>query len=163
MLQDRLWARETRERQASERTEREELARFCRQQQEQLEKQAKEATEALRNQQVEKQKCQEEWEREWQNGVNDESRTQQQHTRFNVLDGNHNQTHSLACRHDCWWPEVKSHTFCPVCHEAWAYLLQCPSCEMKACPRCQSTIRPRKRVINRLKTSSPDYYADYLE
>lgn len=54
-----------------------------------------------------------------------------------------------ACVHDGWWPKVQGRTKCPECHDTWNYLLECPECKMKACPKCQSTIRPRRRNANR--------------
>ncbi|RAL68071.1 hypothetical protein DID88_008791 [Monilinia fructigena] len=45
------------------------------------------------------------------------------------------QTCNLTCYHDCWWSKVQGRTACPECHEVWTYLLKCPGCDMKACPR----------------------------
>ncbi|KAI1114009.1 DnaJ domain-containing protein [Nemania sp. NC0429] len=50
-----------------------------------------------------------------------------------------------ACVHDGWWPKIQGRTKCPECYDTWNYLLECPGCKMKACPKCQSTIRPRRR------------------
>lgn len=49
-----------------------------------------------------------------------------------------------ACVHDGWWAKVQGRTACPKCHVAWNYLLKCPGCNMKACPKCQAAIRPRR-------------------
>ncbi|KAI1158610.1 DnaJ domain-containing protein [Nemania serpens] len=54
-----------------------------------------------------------------------------------------------ACVHDGWWPKVQVRTKCPKCHDTWNYLLECPGCKTKACPKCQSAIRPRRRNNNR--------------
>ncbi|KAI8953726.1 DnaJ domain-containing protein [Xylaria longipes] len=48
-----------------------------------------------------------------------------------------------ACVHDGWWPKIQGRTKCPVCSDTWNYLLECPGCKIKACPKCQATIRPR--------------------
>jgi hypothetical protein len=45
---------------------------------------------------------------------------------------------------------------CPECSEFWTYLLQCPNCQMKACPRCQGAIR-RRRVRERAGTFREQY------
>lgn len=47
-----------------------------------------------------------------------------------------------ACSHGGWWDKVIGRTHCPECHDVWNYLLQCPSCDTKACPKCQRGLRP---------------------
>ncbi|KAI0904416.1 DnaJ domain-containing protein [Ustulina deusta] len=54
-----------------------------------------------------------------------------------------------ACIHDGWWGKVQGRRACPKCYDTWNYLLECPGCKMEACPKCQSTIRPRRRNRNR--------------
>jgi hypothetical protein len=157
VIQDRLWARETRERQERERVERERIARIWaqqQQQQEQREKREREAAEALRKQQAEQraaeQKRQDEEARRWQKIIDDEGRTRQAST--------------STCRHDGWWPKVQGRTVCPECYESWTYLLQCPGCNMKACPKCQAAIRAarrNRRAPPRVRTPSQDFFYDY--
>ncbi|KAF7953181.1 hypothetical protein EAE96_006396 [Botrytis aclada] len=52
----------------------------------------------------------------------------------------------LNCRHGGWWSKIEGRDECPRCCESWTYLLQCPTrgCRMKACPKCQADIRPRR-------------------
>jgi hypothetical protein len=49
------------------------------------------------------------------------------------------------CSHDEWWPKVQGRAACPECSDVWTYLLQCPGCAKKACPKCQAVLRPRRR------------------
>jgi hypothetical protein len=152
VIQARIRAKEIWERQEKERLERERRAKVAKQQQEQREEWEREAVEALRKQQA-------------------ETRAEQkQYARFNVPKGSTHQAHTSSCRHDGWWPKVQGRTACPQCHEIWTYLLQCPNCEMKACPKCQSVIRPRRtrneaRTFqpgpSRVRTPSPELYHDY--
>ncbi|ORX98815.1 DnaJ domain-domain-containing protein [Clohesyomyces aquaticus] len=48
-----------------------------------------------------------------------------------------------TCIHNGWWPKVEGRTACPECSEVWNYLLECPTCALMACPRCQAGLRPR--------------------
>lgn len=54
-------------------------------------------------------------------------------------------TSEAYCRHDGWWAKIEGRAPCPTCHDVWTYLLECPGCEMKACPKCQRDIRPRRQ------------------
>jgi hypothetical protein len=149
--------RENRERQEREKAEQERLAKIYRQQQEQREEmlrklqadrraaeqkrheeeiKRREAAEALRKQQAEK--------REAEQKRRDETERLWQYTHTNSTTRNTRHTYTLNCRHDGWWPKVQGRTACPECNEVWTYLLRCPGCEMKACPKCQATIRPRQ-------------------
>jgi hypothetical protein len=49
------------------------------------------------------------------------------------------------CVHEGWWDKVHGRAPCPECADVWTYLLQCPGCATKACPKCQSEMRPRYR------------------
>jgi len=181
VIQDRIRARETRERQERDRVERERIAKIWKQQQEeQREKWEREAAEALRKQQVEEraaeQKRQEEHARKWQKIIDDEAkkcREQYAHLnlpeRFFTAEGSTRQASTSTCPHDGWWPKVQGRTACPECYEIWTYLLQCPGCKMKACPRCQGAIRPRiprnaartnQRAPPRVRTPSPYFFYD---
>jgi DNA repair exonuclease SbcCD ATPase subunit len=182
VFQDRTRARETWERQERERVERERIARIWKQQQEERGKREREAAEALRKQQAEEraaeQKRQEEQAKKWQKIIDDETkkyREQYAHLDlpecFFTADGSTRQASTSTCPHDGWWPKVQGRTACPECCEIWNYLLQCPGCKMKACPRCQATIRPRiprnaartnRRAPPRVRTPSPYiFYNDY--
>ncbi|KAM3068363.1 hypothetical protein ACMFMG_009500 [Clarireedia jacksonii] len=70
-----------------------------------------------------------------------------------------------TCRHYGWWPKVQGRMECPNCSESWPYMLECPQCKMKACPKCQSEIRGRRRHNAASKNSrrphSPDHTYDY--
>ncbi|RDL31996.1 Uncharacterized protein BP5553_09398 [Venustampulla echinocandica] len=192
VIQDRIWARENRERQERERVERERIARIWKQQQEQREKLEREAAEALRKQQAKEreaaealrkqqaeeraaeQKQREEQARKWQKIIDDETKEcREQYAHLNIpecfftAEGSTHQASRSTCRHDGWWPKVQGRTACPECYEAWTYLLQCPRCKMKACPRCQGAIRPRmprntartsRRAPPRARTPSPGYF-----
>ena len=196
LIQNRKRAREYMERQERERKERERLARIRKQQQEQQEKRDREAAEALRKQQQEqqekrdreaakalkKQKAEEQKRREEEQKrqeelqkIVDESRNcqkrqaylRQQYARLNQPEGSTRQAYASACGHDGWWSKVQGRTACPECFDIWTYLLQCPGCQMKACPKCQSAIRPRlkgnaartaRRDPPRVRTPSPGYW-----
>lgn len=136
------------------------MAKIWKQQQEQREKQQREAAEALRKQQAEKraaeQKRQEEAARKYR----------EQYVHVNLPKGSTRQAYTSTCRHDGWWPKIQGRTACPKCDEIWTYLLECPGCQMKACPRCQAAIRPRmprnaawtnRRAPPRVRSPSPDF------
>ncbi|KAF2703352.1 DnaJ-domain-containing protein [Pleomassaria siparia CBS 279.74] len=175
LLQARIWAREDQERRERERLERERMVKIWKQQQEQRERKEREAAEVLRKQQAERraaeQKQQEEVFRKWKKQIEDESRKyQEQSTYPNRPKESTHRAYTSTCDHDGWWEKVQGRTACPECHDIWTYLLHCPSCDMKACPKCQSAIRPRKprnatrtqrRVPPRVRTPSPNYWDDY--
>lgn len=181
VIQSRIRARETRERQERERVEAERIAKIRKQQQEQREKREREVAEALRKQWAEEraaeQKRQEEYARNAQKIIDDaHKKYREQHAHFNPYDdfftaqGSTRQTSRLTCSHDGWWPKIQGRKACPECTDVWTYLLECPGCKMKACPKCQSTIRPRRprnaartnrRAPPRVRTPSPDYFYDY--
>lgn len=169
-IQNRIWAKENQERQEREKVERERIAKIRKQQQEQREKREREAAEVRRKQQAEEraaeQKRQEEETRKWQKIIDDEARkSRRQYAHLNLSEGSTHQANISGCRHGGWWPKVQGRTACPECDEIWTYLLQCPGCRMKACPRCQSEIRPRitRNATRRprVRTPSPDFYYDY--
>ncbi|KAL8881438.1 MAG: hypothetical protein Q9192_007796 [Flavoplaca navasiana] len=151
VIQARIRTRETRERQEREKAERERMANIWKQhkeQREQREKREREAAEALRKQQAEnraaEQKRQEEETRKWQNNINNQTgKHREQRTNPNLPKGSTRQAHTSTCRHGGWWSKVQGRTACPKCDDIWTYLLQCPGCEMEACPKCQAAVRPR--------------------
>jgi len=168
VIQARICARESLERQEREKVETERRAKVRKQQQEQWEKWEREAAEAWRKQEAEKraaeQERQEEKTREWQEIINNDARRyREQYTHLNQPEGSTYQAYTLPCRHDSWWPKVQGRTACPKCYEIWTYLLQCPDCKMKARPRCQATLRSRtnRRTPLRARTPSPAFDYDY--
>ncbi|KAI9648481.1 hypothetical protein NHQ30_003115 [Ciborinia camelliae] len=183
-IQCKIWAREERERQERERLERERMARerqerekiererlekIWKQEQQQREKQEREAAEALRKQEEEN--------RKWQKIIDDRTKIhREQYAHQNLpefsftAEGSTYQTSTSNCRHGDWWSKVQGRTACPKCNEVWTYLLQCPGCKMKACPRCQGIIRPRivrstartnRRAPPRVRTPSPVFWNTY--
>lgn len=178
-IQDRILARENRERQERVRVEKERLAKIWEQQ--------REAAEALRKQQAEERaaerKRQEEWARR-QESINDEAKKRREQYAYHnhpeaffTAEGSTRQASTSTCHHDGWWPKVQGRTACPECCEIWTYLLQCPGCNMKACPRCQAAIRPRiprnaartnrrappRARVPRARAPSPDFSYDYYD
>lgn len=160
-IQYRMREREMRERQERERVERERTERIWKQEQEQREKQEREVAEAQRKWLAEERaamrKRQEDQARKWQETFHDDQYP---------FTAEHNtyQASRILCGHDGWWLKVQGYTACPECHTIWSYLLQCPGCEMRACPKCQSTIRPRgngrARAPPRVRTPREDYSYD---
>lgn len=142
------WAKEFRQQQEQrEKAGRERRAEELRQQKEQSERWAREAAEAYRKEQearAAEHRQHEECRR--QRLSEEEGRRQHEaHTAFfHSTRGGTHQTHRSICRHDGWWGKVQGRTACPECLDTWTYLLQCPGCEMKACPRCQAILRPRR-------------------
>jgi hypothetical protein len=174
MIRDRIRARETYERQEKERAERERLAKIRKQQREEQEKRDREAAEAYRKRQAEaraaEQKLKEEQAKQWQKTVNElrkKANHSSQHARSNVPQRGARRASKLTCSHDGWWPKVQGQRACPECSDVWTYLLQCPGCDMEACPKCQAAIRPsrprtHRRAPPRVRTPSPDFsYYDW--
>ncbi|KAF1957227.1 DnaJ-domain-containing protein [Byssothecium circinans] len=66
---------------------------------------------------------------------------------------------SRYCIHDKWWTEVRGgRASCSSCDESWSYLLQCPDCQLKACPKCQSVLRApwvKSRHVRRVPNPKP--------
>ena len=157
----KIWKQQKEQREQREKAERERekaeqerMAKIRKQQQAQREQREKEAAEALRKklaeQRAAEQKRHEEATRKWQEFINNETGKYERST--------HRQAYSSTCRHDGWWSKVQGRTACPKCYEIWTYLLQCPGCKMKACPKCQATIRPRlSRHRARTDRSTPSY------
>jgi hypothetical protein len=113
-----------------------------------------EAAEAWEKQQAEEQKRREEQARERQKIIDDARKSKKQHADINLPKASARQAQASTCRHDGWWPKVQGRKACPECKAVWLYLLQCPGCSMKACPQCQSAIRPR-RPRNAARTAPP--------
>lgn len=155
-LQTVIWRKEAWLRQEKERAQREQRAREMRQQQEGQQKRDREAAEARRRHQAAelraKQHREEEEARQWQKIVDEFTKRQeelQRPQRYSAFTGppkgDCRRYDSADCRHDGWWPKVQGRAACPKCHDNWTYLLQCPGCAMKACPKCQAAVRPRRQ------------------
>ncbi|KAI1360155.1 DnaJ domain-containing protein [Xylaria arbuscula] len=186
-LQDVINARMAKEREAREKAQREEAARVRKQEQEKWEKaqqedaarvwkkmqekwarEAREAAEELkkkiRREEQAKEREKAEARKRQEEQAAEQKRREEQARRardFSFYNDQDSPFFSAAsvCLHDGWWPKVQGRTPCPKCYEVWTYLLQCPGCDMKACPRCQAAIRPRRR--NRPPPPRVDY--DYFD
>ncbi|MCJ1472934.1 hypothetical protein MMC13_001583 [Lambiella insularis] len=205
VLEKRIWARETKERQDREKLERDRLARIRKQQQEQREKQEREAAEVLRKQQEERQKQREKQNREAAEALrkqqaehrklyeeikkkrekeireatealkkeqakktkhyeaqarkwgtaNQSGNRENQYAPRHPPSGSTRQAHTSPCCHEGWWPKVEIRAACPECDDFWTYLLQCPSCAKKACPKCQSAVRRARNVARTARRDPP--------
>ncbi|KAK6437706.1 hypothetical protein LTR95_006102 [Oleoguttula sp. CCFEE 5521] len=72
-----------------------------------------------------------------------------------------------TCDHRDWWDKMQGRAPCPRCGDVWLYMLQCPRCATRACPKCQSELRPRggakawqadRQVPPRVRVPSPEPY-----
>lgn len=145
----RTRARETREREEREWRERQ------RQEKERQERQERERAEAERNLRQ-------------QRGADEAFRRQlaQAYARAAAAaEQRRREASASICQHEGWWPKVQGRASCPDCHDRWTYLLQCPSCEKKACPKCQAAIRRRRpraaAGASRRGASGPDFGYDF--
>ena len=130
-IQDRIWAREARERQERERLEGKRRAKLEKQQQELRERRSQEAAEALRKQRA-------------------ENRAAEARNRWNTpcaAEGKARQGFTSTCRHNGWWPKVQGRTTCPEGRQYWTYLLQCPTCDVTACPNVRGLYGQGYRAI----------------
>lgn len=132
------YEREQAERSNRERIEKKRLEEIRKQEQEMRENLNREAAEIRRKQQAEERAAQ-------------QKRHEEQLRTLRDL-----HAHKKACIHDRWWQKLEGRRPCDECSEVWTYLLQCPSCQMKACPRCQADLRPRRRTTR--TAPSPDYF-----
>ncbi|EMD60742.1 hypothetical protein COCSADRAFT_125882 [Bipolaris sorokiniana ND90Pr] len=113
-------------------------------------------TEALRKQQKEKLSAEKKQKK---------AREARNHYAYpNTSERNTGQAYTSICQHHGWWPKVQGRRNCPNCDQNWTYLLECPGCEMKRCPKCQAAIR-RARMNRKApppaRTPSPDFGYDY--
>lgn len=142
MIQAKRWAREALERQERDKVERERLAKILRQRQEerekQWEKQQREAEE-VRNRIQEERRAAEQKRRDEEQKRQDEAQKRWEQYWSSTS------TSTSSCSHGGWWPKIVGRAACPECDDVWTYLLQCPGCKMKACPKCQAAVRPRVR------------------
>lgn len=131
--------REMRERLEREKVERERLAKAREWEQMQREEKAEKARKAFGEQQARAQAAE---------LARDEVYRRMERSRMNGIyfgfdNGGTRQDYPLACDHGGWWDKVQRRTACPRCCDMWNYLLQCPGCEKRACPKCQSELRPK--------------------
>lgn len=174
VIQAGIYLRAERERQARERVERDRLEKIRKQQQELREQREREAEAALMRLQAAAraaaQKQQEDETRRYQEIL--ENASYARCSAYSSFAGasTYQSFASTSCTHDGWWPKQQGRTACPECSEVWTYLLECPGCAMKACPKCQARLRPRlprhaarmnRRAPPRMRTPSPDY--DFYE
>ena len=137
------------EKRERERLERERLARLERERQAKIRKQQQEEAERKAREEMEA------WRKQWEDQLSAEQKRRREAQEHRERMYTHSQTRSspwldpddpiTACSHDGWWPKVQGRRGCPECGEIWTYLLECPGCQKKACPRCQSVLRPRWR------------------
>ncbi|KAI0439894.1 DnaJ domain-containing protein [Xylaria telfairii] len=146
-------AREKAQREARERAQREEAARVRKREQEEQERALREKMMRIRKEEQEKQEkrqreAAEERKRQAAEAAAARRRQEEQASaRFGYSFDDEGLRHfsaTGACVHDGWWPKLQGRTACPKCHVTWNYLLKCPGCNMKACPKCQAEIRPRR-------------------
>ena len=148
VIRARISTEEIRKRQEKEKLERERMANIWRE----MQQQQREADEATRKQQEKRAAEQRRQEEE-------EARIRRERfANFDFANGSTRRASPSTCRHDGWWPKVQGRTACPQCCQSWTYLLQCPGCQMKACPKCQAAIRRR----NKARTSRPSFGFDDL-
>jgi hypothetical protein len=140
--------KEEAERQKREQVERERQAKLRQQQQEQQRQRDRDAAEAARiraEAQATEQVRQEEASARWRKALDDEVRQlRERYAQSDHTYSNHHQDYTSGCLHGGWWPKVQGRAACPECSEVWTYLLECPSCPKKACPRCQAAIRSNR-------------------
>lgn len=148
--------REAREQQEKEKAEEERQKQLRKQQQEQREKEAQEAREYLRKLETEARAAERAHQEEsirfrqrWGNNLSS-----------NVDSSGNRRSHTSVCDHAGWWEKVQGRAACPSCSEVWTYLLQCPDCQTKACPKCQRDLKPRpgKARRNYTRPRSPRPY-----
>ncbi|TEY68080.1 hypothetical protein BOTCAL_0123g00090 [Botryotinia calthae] len=143
---DRKAAEEMRKREEEWKIYQEEMMKRKAERQAALEKSIKEEAE----QRAAAQKRREKRDRQWKNGIDDKSKWNNRYD-FSGHDDDFfaagETLHKpLNCRHGGWWSKIEGRDDCPRCYESWTYLLKCPTrgCRMKACPKCQADIRPRR-------------------
>ena len=161
VIQNRIRFRETREREEKERVAREFSAKLWKQQQEQRAEQERKLAEARRKQQRQEAESQAAGQKR-----HEEILKRREQQRQSSLE--EKRRRRACCSHEGWWEKVHGRTTCPDCHDTWMYLLECPSCEKQACPKCQAAIRQRRNAERRNPRASPwarprssDFHHDY--
>ncbi|KAI0140422.1 DnaJ domain-containing protein [Xylariaceae sp. FL1272] len=68
----------------------------------------------------------------------------------------------LLCTHGDWWQEIRRRAPCSKCSDVWTYLLECPGCKMKACPKCKTLVCARwggrRPASSRTRPTPASYY-----
>ncbi|PVH95333.1 DnaJ-domain-containing protein [Periconia macrospinosa] len=139
-LQAKIWQREHLQRQAKEQAERQKREEEIRKRQEQLEKEQRQWWER-QAEELKRRRAAAAAERRYEAELERQRAAAEMRSMEEKLERQWEGT--TTCRHDYWWPKVQGRASCPTCYESWTYLLQCPGCKMKACPRCQAAVRPR--------------------
>ncbi|KAK5687964.1 hypothetical protein LTR17_026612 [Elasticomyces elasticus] len=103
--------------------------------------------------------------------LDDEARRRRRFdTQYKSPSSSTRQVYSSTCLQGGWWDKAQGRKACPECHEVWPYLLECPGCAVKACPKCQKDMRPRmphgqanttRKESSKMTTPSPDF--DYVD
>ncbi|KAF2431638.1 DnaJ-domain-containing protein [Tothia fuscella] len=140
LIKSKKYFREAREAEAREKVRKEQEAKMWKEYEEQQKKGAREAEAAYRKAQAESQAAGQKW--------REEAGRTSHHAYFNSAQRSTPQPQTSTCSHNGWWPKVQGRAACPDCNDVWTYLLQCPGCQKRACPKCQSGIRA-KRWTNR--------------
>lgn len=126
-----------------------------------MERHQREAAEILRKHQAEmraaEEKRRQEEARTRQPNADIQFRTSWAQSFFNSTRAEAYQPASSTCLHRGWWSKETGFALCPSCNSRWSYLLQCPSCKIKACPQCQANIRPKRRGNVASHQSKPTY------
>ncbi|KAK5681873.1 hypothetical protein LTS10_006406 [Elasticomyces elasticus] len=178
----KIYQQQREQQEEQERVERERLTRIWRQQEEQRMEQQREdqaAADVMAEYYAAQRARQEEDSRRRQKIIDDEAKRRRDFdSRYAGTQSNIYNTHGFAehsysssrkidrsgCLHDIWWDKAQGRMQCPECSDVWMYMLECPKCSMKACPKCQSSIRGRiPRGSARLRSPSPVYHYDHYD
>ncbi|KAK5725200.1 hypothetical protein LTR17_013152 [Elasticomyces elasticus] len=178
----KIYKQQLEQQEERERVERERLTRIWRQQEAQrMEQQRADqaAADVMAEYYAAQRARQEEDSRRRQKIIDDEAKRRRDFdSRYGRTQSNIYNTHCFAehsysssrkidrsgCLHDVWWDKVQGRMQCPECSEVWMYMLECPKCSTKACPKCQSSIRGRiPRGSARIRSPSPVYEYDYYD
>ncbi|KAF2647807.1 hypothetical protein K491DRAFT_723120 [Lophiostoma macrostomum CBS 122681] len=88
-------------------------------------------------------------EREWEAKLAEAQRQQQAQAEAEAAERGRQEEYEedsynseYACDHGGWWAKVKGRQNCLVCYSVRKFLLECPGCQILACPKCQVGFRP---------------------
>ncbi|KAK4888652.1 hypothetical protein LTR27_012496 [Elasticomyces elasticus] len=157
----KIYKQQREQQEERERVERERLVKIWQQQEKQrMEQQRADqaAADQMAKQYAAQRARQEEDSRRRQNIINDEAKRRRDFdSRYGGPQSNLRSTYGFAqqshgssrkvgrstCGHDGWWDKVQGRMQCPECSDVWTYLLECPNCAIKACPKCLSSVKGR--------------------